>query len=81
MTKKKPKAHNKLSKKTLLLLFEHEKVPSDPEVKELGYKASTVHNYYTRWKPDEGEVSKAGNKLETPLPKGEFMGGLLRRRN
>ena len=76
MTKKKPKAPNKLSKKTLLLLFEEGKGPNDPEVKELGYRASSVRNYYSKWQSGKGEVSKAGNKLETPLPKSESMGGV-----
>jgi len=75
MAKKKVKARDSASKKLLLRLFEEGKVPTDPEVKELGYKATTVHGYYSRWKSDKGEVTKS-TKLETPLSKGEIMGGI-----
>jgi len=76
MTRKKLKVRDKVSKKLLLRLFEEGKGPNDPEVKELGYRASSVRNYYSKWQSGKGEVSKAGNKLETPLPKSESMGGV-----
>lgn len=69
MTRKKVKAYDKLSKKRLLELFEQGKTPADPEVKELGYKGTTVYTFYSRWKSGK-EVTKA-TKLET---KGETLG-------
>lgn len=75
MARHKVKARDEVSKKLLLKLFEEGKVPTDPEVKELGYKSTTVHSYYSKWKRDKGEVTKA-TKLETPLGKGETMSGI-----
>lgn len=83
MTRKKVKARDKVSKKLLVKLFEEGKVPTDPEVKELGYKSTTVHNYYLTWR-SKGEVSVGETKLkvtkvaklETPLPGGESMSGI-----
>jgi len=71
------KVRDKVSKKLLLRLFEEGKGPNDPEVKELGYRSTSVHTYYLTWQKSKGKVSetKAG-KLETAIGKGETMGGI-----
>lgn len=78
MTRKKLKVRDKVSKKLLLRLFEEGKGPNDPEVKELGYRSTSVHTYYLTWLKSKGEVSETGKagKLETALGKGETMAGI-----
>lgn len=62
-------------KEELFRLFEQGKVPTDPEVKALRYKASSVYTFYSEWKKGAG-TSKAGGKLETPLPGGDSLTGI-----